>query len=107
MRSVKSPLPDFYDLSRFLVALEQDSTLIQQSTEPVELAARRPGAGLASRAAQEVVPDADALLGVPHRWRDQVIAAGRPIDRICVAYEAGRDGFGWPAGCAPAASSAR
>ena len=33
------------------------------------------------------------LLRVLHRWRDEAIKAGREIRRICVAYEAGRDGF--------------
>ena len=28
-----------------------------------------------------------------HRWRDEAKKAGHAIKRICVAYEAGRDGF--------------
>jgi hypothetical protein len=28
-----------------------------------------------------------------HRWRDEVIRAGRKITRIALAFEAGRDGF--------------
>ena len=28
-----------------------------------------------------------------HRWRDEAIKAGRRIERLCVAYEARRDGF--------------
>jgi transposase len=42
---------------------------------------------------KKLPPDADALLGLLHRWRDEAIAAGRKIERICVADEAGRDGF--------------
>jgi transposase len=37
--------------------------------------------------------DADALLALLHRWRAEAIKAGRKIDRIVVAFEAGRDGF--------------
>jgi transposase len=33
------------------------------------------------------------LLQLLHRWRDEAVKAGRPIRRICVAFEAGRDGF--------------
>ena len=34
-----------------------------------------------------------ALLQLLDRWRDEATKAGRTIDRIAVAYEAGRDGF--------------
>jgi len=27
------------------------------------------------------------------RWRNEAVRAGRPISRIALAYEAGRDGF--------------
>ena len=33
------------------------------------------------------------LLKLIHRWRAEASRAGREIDRICVAFEAGRDGF--------------
>ena len=33
------------------------------------------------------------LLRLLHRWRDEATKAGRMINRITVAYEAGRDGF--------------
>jgi transposase len=33
------------------------------------------------------------LLTVLHRWREEAAKAGRTIDRIAVAFEAGRDGF--------------
>jgi transposase len=38
-------------------------------------------------------PDAEDLLRVLRRWRDEAVKGGRPITRIAVAYEAGRDGF--------------
>jgi transposase len=34
-----------------------------------------------------------ALIELLYRWRDQARKAGHPIKRICVAFEAGRDGF--------------
>src|SRR5439155_1724529 len=37
--------------------------------------------------------DETALLQLLYRWRDEATKAGRTIDRIAVAYEAGRDGF--------------
>jgi transposase len=42
---------------------------------------------------KKLAPDAAGLLGLLYRWRDEATAAGRTIARICVAYEAGRDGF--------------
>ena len=36
---------------------------------------------------------ADALLSLLHRWREEATKAGCAIGRMCVAYEAGRDGF--------------
>jgi transposase len=38
-------------------------------------------------------PDATALLRLIERWRNEAVRAGRPISRIALAYEAGRDGF--------------
>ena len=37
--------------------------------------------------------DEDALLALLYRWRDEAIKAGSKIERIVVAFEAGRDGF--------------
>src|SRR5207237_9468724 len=41
--------------------------------------------------------DATALLRLIERWRIEAVRAGRPIRRIALAYEAGRDGL-WLAG---------
>ena len=37
--------------------------------------------------------DESALLKLLHRWREEAEKAGRRIERIAVAFEAGRDGF--------------
>jgi transposase len=84
----------FNDLSRSLVALAEDSTLIaaiELSRSSWLVGAVVPGLRRDPR--KKLPPDADALLGLLHRWRDEAIAAGRKIERICVADEAGRDGF--------------
>ncbi|RWC52130.1 MAG: hypothetical protein EOS56_32440 [Mesorhizobium sp.] len=44
-------------------------------------------------AAEEAGPDEDALLALIHRWTDEASRAGSSITRVCLAYEAGRDGF--------------
>ncbi|HTU06024.1 MAG TPA: IS110 family transposase [Trebonia sp.] len=87
-------MPKFNDLSRSLVALEQDSTLIvviELSRSSWLVGGLVPG--LRREPRKKLTPDADGLLRLLHRWRDEATAAGREINRICVAYEAGRDGF--------------
>ena len=87
-------MPKFDDLSRSLVALDQDSTLIaaiELSRSSWLVGGVVPG--LAREPMKKLSADPDALLGLLHRWRDEATAAGRPVARICVAYEAGRDGF--------------
>jgi transposase len=87
-------MPKFNDLSRSLVALDQDSTLIaaiELSRSSWLVGGLVPGLRRDPR--KKLEPDAPALLGLLHRWRDEAIAAGRQIERIVVAYEAGRDGF--------------
>jgi transposase len=82
------------DLSRSLVAFDQDSTLVAV----VELSLKRwLVAGLVPGVARQPLKkqDADpqALLTLLHRWRDEAIEAGKTIKRTALAFEAGRDGF--------------
>lgn len=82
------------DLSRSLTALRQDSTLIaviELSLSKWLVAGLVPG--LERQPLKQVSPDADGLLELLRRWRDEAAKAGSPVERICVAYEAGRDGF--------------
>jgi transposase len=82
------------DLSRSLVAFEQNSTLvavIELSLKTWLVAGLVPG--LARQPLKKQGAEPDALLGLLHRWRAEAIKAGRKIDRIVVAFEAGRDGF--------------
>ena len=42
---------------------------------------------------KKISPNAEMLLQLLYRWRDEAIAAGKEIHRIAVAYETGRDSF--------------
>ena len=82
------------DLSRSLVALKQDSTLIavvELSRSTWLVAGIVPG--VARHPLKKLEPDAAALLRFLERWRDEALQHGRTIARIAVAFEAGRDGF--------------
>ena len=82
------------DLSRSLVALQQDSTLvavIEMSQSSWLVAGIVPGLG--RQPLKKLEPDQEALLRLLRRWRDEATKAGKTITRIAVAYEAGRDGF--------------
>jgi transposase len=82
------------DLSRSLVCLEQDSTLVtvlELSASSWLATAMIPG--VERRPLKKLVPDPKALLSLVEGWRDEAVRAGRTIARIVLAYEAGRDGF--------------
>jgi transposase len=82
------------DLSRSLIALEQDTTLIaavELSQSSWLVGAIVPG--LERQPHKKLEPDPSALLKLLERWRDESIKAGRTIRRIVLAFEAGRDGF--------------
>ncbi|WP_245284286.1 transposase [Bradyrhizobium sp. WSM2254] len=82
------------DLSRCLVTLEQDATVIaviEMGQSSWLVAGIVPG--LERNPLKKLSPDSDALLQLLHRWRKEAVQAGRAIKRIVVAYEAGRDGF--------------
>src|SRR5580692_3099852 len=81
-------------LSRSLVALDQDSTIIavvEMSQSSWLVAGMLPGIERQPR--KKLQPSAERLLGLLHRWRDEAVKAGRKITRIALAFEAGRDGF--------------
>jgi transposase len=87
-------MPQANDLSRCLVTLEQDSTLIaviEMSQASWLVAGIVPG--VARHPLKKLEPDEAALLRLLHRWRDEAATAGRAVTRIAVAFEAGRDGF--------------
>lgn len=90
-------MPKFDDLSRSLTAFEQDSTLVVV----IELAASSWSVGglvpgLDRQPVKKMAADKYALARQLEDWRAMAEAAGYPIKRICVAMEAGRDGFWLP-----------
>ncbi len=82
------------DLSKSLVVLNQDSTLIaviELSLSSWLVAGLVPG--LKRQPRKKLGADPDALLALLERWRDEAVRAGHAIERMTVAYEAGRDGL--------------
>jgi transposase len=56
------------------------------------VAARAPG--LARDPLKKLPPDPEQRFKLIDRWREESRRAGRVVRRVCVAFEAGRDGFG-------------
>jgi transposase len=86
-------MPKFDDLSRSLAAFEQDSTLV--AVIEMGCASWLVGGlvpGLSREPRKKLTPEAPTLLKLLERWRDEAARGGQTIKRICVAYEAGRDG---------------
>ena len=82
------------DLSRSLTVLKQDSTLIaviEMSLSSWLVAGVVPG--VERQPLKKLAIDESALLKLLHRWREEAEKAGHKIERIAVAFEAGRDGF--------------
>jgi transposase len=82
------------DLSRSLNPLEPDGTLIaviEMSQSSWLVAGIVPG--VERQPLKKLKVDEGALLKLLHRWREEAEKAGHRIKRICVALEAGRDGF--------------
>jgi transposase len=87
-------MPQPNDLSRSLVALDQDSTIIavvEMSQSSWLVGGVLPG--IERQPCKKLEPSAERLLGLLHRWRDEAVRAGKKITRIALAFEAGRDGF--------------
>ena len=82
------------DLSRSLIPLEPDGTLIaviEMSLSSWLVAGIVPG--VERQPLKKLAVDESALLKLLNRWREEAEKAGRKIERIAVAFEAGRDGF--------------
>jgi len=93
-KAMETPMAKQNDLSRCLVTLEQDATVIaviEMGQSSWLVAGTVPG--LKRNPLKKLSPDPDALLRLLHRWQKESVQAGRAIKRIVVAYEAGRDGF--------------
>src|SRR6202047_2823618 len=91
---MERPMQKLNDLSRSLTALEPAGTLIaviEMSLSSWLVAGIVPG--VERQALKKRAVDESALLKLLHRWREEAEKAGRRIERIAVAFEAGRDGF--------------
>ena len=87
-------MPQLNDLSRSLVALDHNSTIIavvELSQSSWLVGGVLPG--IERQPCKKLGPSPERLLAVLHRWRDEALKAGRNITRIARAFEAGRDGF--------------
>jgi transposase len=81
-------------LSRSLVVLEQNSTVIavvEMSASSWLVGGLLPGVD--RRPMKKLTPDPEALLRLLQRWREEAQKSGRAIGRMVLAYEIGRDGF--------------
>ena len=90
----RCPMRQPNDLSRSLAPFDQDTTLIaviEMSQSSWLVAGIVPG--LERHPLKKLAVDEGSLLRLLQRWRDEAIQAGRRIERIAVAFEAGRDGF--------------
>ena len=87
-------MPKLNDLSRSLVTLEQDATLIaviEMGQSSWLVAGIVPG--VERQPLKKLAVDESALLKLLNRWREEAEQAGHGIKRIAVVFEAGRDGF--------------
>src|ERR1700739_4514837 len=87
-------MPQPNDLSRSLVALDQNSTIIavvEMSQSSWLVGGVVPS--IERQPCKKLEPSPERLLTVLHRSRDEAVKAGRTITRIALAFEAGRDGF--------------
>ena len=82
------------DLSRSVDAFDQDTSLtvvVEMSKASWLVTGMVPGVD--RRPLKKLKPDPDALLRLVERWRSEAEKTGRTIERVALAYEAGRDGF--------------
>src|ERR1700746_1078898 len=87
-------MPQPNDLSRSLVSLDQNSTIIAviEMSHSCWLGVGMVP-GIERQPRKKLEPSPERLLGLLHRWRYEAVKAGRTITRIALAFEAGRDGF--------------
>ncbi len=82
------------DLSRSLTPFVQGSTLvavIELSLSGWLVAGVVPG--VARQPLKKLDPDEAQLLRLLQRWQEEAVRSGCRVERVVVAYEAGRDGF--------------
>src|SRR5437660_10543459 len=91
---MEHPMQKLNDLNRSLTPLKPDGTLIaviEMSPSSWLVAGIVPG--VERQPSKKLEVDENALLKLLNRWREEAEKAGHGIERIAVAFEAGRDGF--------------
>ena len=94
MRKPQQCRPPHNDLSRSLIPLNLNHTLIaviELSQKSWLVAGIIPG--VEHQPLKKLEPGEDALSTLLDRWRKEANKAGYKVERIAVAFEAGRDGF--------------
>jgi transposase len=89
-----NPMQKLNDLSRSLTPLKPDGTLIaviEMSLSSWLVAGIVPG--IERQPLKKLEVDESTLLKLLIRWREEAKKSGHRIERIAVAFEAGRDGF--------------
>src|ERR1700720_4110016 len=85
-------MPQPNDLSRSLVALDQNSTIIavvELSHSSWLVGGVLPG--IERQLLKKLEPSPERLLAVLHRWRGEAAKAGKKVTRIALAFEGGRN----------------
>src|SRR5213083_2713997 len=91
---MERPMQKLNDLSRSLTALEPNGTLIaviEMGQSSWLVSGIVPG--VERQPLKKLEVDENALLKLLNRWREEAEKSGHRIERIAVAFEAGRDGF--------------
>ena len=92
-------MPQPNDLSRSLVALDQNSTIIavvELSHSSWLVAGMLPGIERQPR--KKLEPSPERLLALLHRWRDEAVRGGRTITRMRLPSKPAATASGWRAG---------
>src|SRR5215467_12982890 len=100
-----SPMPQLNDLSKSLVALEQDATLIaviEMGQSSWLVAGIVPG--VERQPLKKLTTDQDALLQLLHRWRKEANEAATSSSGSPSPMRLAAMASGWRAGCAPMGS---
>src|ERR1700730_8473489 len=90
----RPPMQKPNDLNQSRIVLKQDSTLIaviEMSLSSWLVAGIVPG--VERQPLKKLAVDESALLKLLNRWREEAAKAGCRIERITIAFEAGRDGI--------------
>jgi hypothetical protein len=99
MNRWSAAMPQLNDLSRSLVALDQNSTIIaviEMSQSRWLVAGVLPG--IERQPCKKLEPSPERLLAVLHRWRDEAVRAGAISHGLRLPSKPAATASGWRAG---------